>query len=273
MFRVPFQFSGSASFRLQLFTAPGQRSVAVVTQTMDEGPSLTNAAETCAAAVWKQHCPTEDQPPVWIQRQLLSGPPKPGSGLKLVTFGQAAPYELRAPSWKTISAGQLETLVCCPVDTDRGSGYVPAEPQPEPVQRFETMAVCRLARPTPFREPSCMPAGTPWWRRWLRQAVPTRRTRSCCWYHGGDWHQVNRMAISALAEATRANVAAEDMVDFAQERATAAGADPWQRQALDSLFSDPIEPAPDGYVNGQHRAEGMLDAGVRRTVVARWVYP
>jgi hypothetical protein len=53
----------------------------------------------------------------------------------------------------------------------------------------------------------------------------------------------------------------------------AAGATQWQREALDSLFSmaNAIQPTPDGYVNGQHRAHAILEAGVPRTVVLRHV--
>jgi hypothetical protein len=43
-----------------------------------------------------------------------------------------------------------------------------------------------------------------------------------------------------------------------------------------SLLLDPIQPersSPGGYINGRHRAQAMLDDGVRRTVVARWDWP
>ncbi len=53
MFRVD-----RSSFRLQLFTAPGLRPVAVATQTVGEGASLMNRAERFAEAIWQRHCPT-----------------------------------------------------------------------------------------------------------------------------------------------------------------------------------------------------------------------
>ncbi|MFE2578933.1 hypothetical protein [Streptomyces sp. NPDC059378] len=81
-----------------------------------------------------------------------------------------------------------------------------------------------------------MPAGIRWWRRWARQARPRRGTRTCCWYHGGDWHQVNAMALQILTLARAASVNADDIKDFALEHA-AAGADPWQTQALSTLFN------------------------------------
>lgn len=46
-----------ATFRLQLFTVPGSRPVAVATQTTSEGTSLYNAAERYAGAVWQRQFP------------------------------------------------------------------------------------------------------------------------------------------------------------------------------------------------------------------------
>ncbi|MFD5065758.1 hypothetical protein, partial [Streptomyces sp. NPDC058394] len=51
MFTVP---GLPGTFRLQLFTAPGARSVAVVTQHVGEGMGLMNGAERFAAAVWER---------------------------------------------------------------------------------------------------------------------------------------------------------------------------------------------------------------------------
>lgn len=273
MFRARTAVGGEASFRLQLFTAPGQRPVAVVTQTTYEGASLTNAAERFAAAVWERHCPEEKQPPVWVQRQLLHDDDE--ADFQLVTFKESEPYRLARPGWRTITSAQMEELVGGPVATDRGSGYVEPVPEPEPEAQFRVMAVCRLPRPHPFREDDCMPKGTPWWRRWLRQAVPTRNPRNCCWYHRGDWHALSRIAITVLAQAEESGVSAEDMADFADDYAMAVRASQWQREALDSLFSigTAIQADRRGYVNGQHRAQAMLDAGVHRTIVLRTVRP
>ncbi|WP_351228624.1 hypothetical protein [Streptomyces sp. NPDC002133] len=61
---------------------------------------------------------------------------------------------------------------------------------------------------------------------------------------------------------------------FATAHAAAAGATRWQTEALATLFSiaDAIQPASEtGYINGQHRAQAMLEAGVRRTVVLQHV--
>jgi hypothetical protein len=272
MFTVPTNAGGPASFRLQLFTAPGERPVAVATQTMVEGVSLTNGAERLASAVWERLCPEDELPPLWVQRHLH------GDGaadfvldedeFQLVTFTASSPFRVSGPGWSSISAAQLGELVGGPVEEGRGSGYVAPEPEPGPEVRFEVMAVSRLAKPLPFRT-DCMSAGLPWWRRWLRQAVPVHGTRDCCWYHGGDWHEVSRMALVVLAEAEAQGVEPGDMYLFADEYAMAADASRWQRQALDSLFSlaNAIQPyRSGGYINGQHRSRVLIESGVRRTV-------
>ncbi|MEU5241644.1 hypothetical protein ACH4UR_35640 [Streptomyces lydicus] len=55
--------------------------------------------------------------------------------------------------------------------------------------------------------------------------------------------------------------------------AAAAGATEWETDVLATLFStaDAIQPdsSGTGYINGQHRAQAMIDAGVHRTVVLR----
>ncbi|MGW0836560.1 hypothetical protein [Streptomyces prunicolor] len=113
--------AGSTSFRLQLFTAPGQRAVAVVIQDLDEAPSLTNTAELCAGEVWQQHCPDQDLPPVWIERQF------PGAfgeepEFQLVTFGETDLHQVHDPHWDTIGRDQVVHLVGGPVAEDRGEG-------------------------------------------------------------------------------------------------------------------------------------------------------
>lgn len=266
--------AGRTSFRLQLFTAPGQRAVAVATQAGEEAPSLANVAEACAAAVW-QYC-RDQELPVWIERQLRH-PLGREPDFRLVTFGESEPYQVRLPRWRTISAEQIVRLVGGPVAEDRGEDYVP--PDPEPELRFEAIALWRLARPRPFRE-ECMSGGTPWWRRWMNRVFPRHGGRSCCWYHSGDWHRVNHMALAVLSSAQHEGVPAEETAGYACEYAVAAGASEWEREVLRTLYclGDAIQPSGDGYVsngfiNGQHRVQAMLDAGVRRTVVLRHVWP
>lgn len=260
----------SASFRLQLFTAPGLRPVAVVTAYLEDGPSLTNAAERYAAAVWERHCPVESQPPLWVQRETRRDKPNAGEW-ELVTFTEASePYRLRGPRWCALSGDQLRQLVGRPVDTGRGAGYVPRPVVPGPELHFEVWPVRRLGRPSPFREPECMPTGASWWWRLLRHVRPTTRTRTCCWYHGGDWHSVCRHAVTVLAHARRDAVPVEKLAAYADRYAQALPISDWQHQALSSLFSlgNAVQPSSDGlYINGQHRAQALMDAGVRHTVV------
>ncbi|GAA4031002.1 hypothetical protein [Streptomyces plumbiresistens] len=188
--------------RLQLFTAPGARPVAVATQIAgEEGMGLMNGVERFAGAVWERHCPAEDLPPVWVERQLWPEGPIQEAPFRRVVFAEADRYRPRGPKWSVITHEQLQDLVGVSVATDRGASYVPRAVEPEPQLVFEEFAVIRLARPHPFREPECMPAGVPWWRRWVRQVLPLRGARTCCWYHGGDWHTVNAMALQVSTPA------------------------------------------------------------------------
>jgi hypothetical protein len=266
----------AGTFRLQLFTADGARPVAVATQIAGaEGMGLMNGAERFAGAVWERHCPDQDQPPVWVERQLWPERSRQETRFRRVVFAGADRYRPRGPGWSVITYVQLQDLVGAPVATDRGTGYVPRPAEPEQRLVFGEFAVSRLARPRPFREPVCMPAGVPWWQRWARQVLPRRGdARPCCWYHGGDWHTVNAMALEVLERARAQSVDPDDMEEFATAHATTAGATRWQTEALATLFNiaDAIQPSSEtGYINGQHRAQAMLEAGVRRTVVLHHV--
>ncbi|MEY9842518.1 hypothetical protein [Streptacidiphilus sp. EB103A] len=275
MFR-PGHGPRSAAFRLQLFTGAGLRPVAVATQRPGEGTGLTNAAERYAAAVWQRYFPEQEQPPVWVQRRLRGESAARAAVWELVTFARAEPFRLGGPRWRTLTDGQLAELVGQRVDPGRGRGYVPPVPVPEPELRFEAMAVRRLGRPEPFRGPGCMPAASSRWRRWYRWLVPTRRPRTCCWYHGGDWHTVSRLARQSLEHAGHQGAAAGDLAAHADRHALALGATVWQREALASLLdpADAIQPDGQGhYENGQHRAQALMDQGVRRTVVLRQHWP
>lgn len=261
-----------ATFRLQLFTAPGLRPVAIATQTMREGMSLTNGAELFAAAVWRRYLPEDGEPPVWIQLcQLRSRGP---ASFRLVLLTVDGPHALRGARWLGISLAQVEQLLGGPVDTGRGCGFVPRPPDPEADESYfyRTVWVARLPRPHPFRQPGCMPVGTPLYRRVLRQLVPRRRPRGCCWYHGGDWHAVCRAAIRLVAQAQREHLSGDQLCIRVMHRAESEGMDRWALEALESLleYGTWIDVNEQGYVNGQHRAQALLDAGVRRTVVVGW---
>ncbi|MFD9030763.1 hypothetical protein ACFVZW_06325 [Streptomyces sp. NPDC059567] len=87
---------------------------------------------------------------------------------------------------------------------------------------------------------------------------------------------VNAMALQVLEQAQTQSVDPYDMEEFALAHATEAGATNWQTEALATLCNvwDAIMPDNEvRYVNGQHRSQAMLDAGVRRTVVLHHIEP
>ena len=282
MYRLPSEARWPVTFRLQLFTAPGLRPVAIATQIpgAGEGGSLTNVAETCAETVWQQHFPDEPEPPVWIAHMILDDLDDPDSpvvrDLQLVMF-TADPDEriLHHPEWLQITPADVDALVGRHVDLERGSGFIRPELDPVPESTYDSRLVVLLPRPHPFREAGCMAAGVPWWRRLGRQLVPRRGGRDCCWYHGGDWQTVTRLAIYLTAQATTNGLAFADTAAHVLAHPDTQHLTGWEREALNSLLTDPIRPyrpwpRRDGYNNGQHRAQAMLDAGVRRVLIERY---
>lgn len=277
---------GRSSCRLQLFTGPGLRPVAVATQTDREGASLMNRAERFIEAVWERLCPGEVQPPIFIAHHL-----RQGEDLRFSHYGFTAigPHTVaRPPTWgPRLRPAELAVLVSGPVDEARGDGYVEPVPPDEPWMRYAVAALIRLPRPDLEGEPACMPAGTPWRRRLFRQVVPRRSGLSCCSYHRVDWAEASAAAVTALARADSGEPEQDpddEQDDPEDERMfgalqalRSAGLDEVTRRAAESLFLDPIQPeAADGvvpYINGRHRVQAMLDAGVRRTVVGRWEEP
>lgn len=274
---------GRSSFRVQLFTAPGLRPVAIATQAHREGASLTNRAERFVEAVWERLCPGEAEPPIFIAHQLFD---RRDFGFVHYGFTVTGPYTVASPpKWgPRLSDGELQELVGGPVDPTRGSGFVAPEPPDEPQMRYAVATVLGLPRPDLDGEPSCMPVGTPWWRRLARQVVARRAGRGCCSYHAADWAAASRAAISALSQADAGPIDRDADADVEDERMDAAlkalraqRLDEKTLKAAESLFLDPIQPeCEDGavwYINGRHRAQAMLDGGVRRTVVGRWTDP
>ncbi|WP_204008461.1 hypothetical protein [Virgisporangium aurantiacum] len=276
MFRVGDD--SGPTFRVQVFIASGLRPVAVVTQLDNEGMSLTNGAERYAAAVWKRYLPAELLPPIWIARQLMTygtSEIQKDHGFKHVEFEVTGHGELVAHWGPILNVDEMSQLVGGPVDSTRGAGYIRREREEDPTYRFVPMSVLWLARPRPFREKACMATGTPWWRRLGRQLVRRRTAQTCCWYHGGDWHKVSTVAIDLVDRAYVAGVPHEDVADFAFAQVDRSSLTDWEVEAVYSLLAFPIDPGRGrwprnrGYVNGQHRAQAMLDAGVRRTLVER----
>jgi hypothetical protein len=277
MFAVERDNPYPGTFRLQLFTAPDMHPVAVVIQANDEGASLVNAGEHYAAEVWRRHLPDHPEPPIWVQRQLLEG----FDFFELVTFTKTGPYALTDPEWSTLTYDEVTQLVGQPVDPTRGDGYVPRPEEPEEQLRYDIAWVARLPRPRPFREKECMSAGTPWWQRIGRQLFPRHVFPDCCWYHSVDWRQVSKVAVRFVRQAQREGVAEEKVTEYVLEHAKASGMTRKELNALDTLTSPGIGIHVSRhaglrrrtYINGQHRAQAMLDAGVRRTIVIRYEMP
>jgi hypothetical protein len=278
MFTVDRDHRPSAAFRLQLFTAPGTRPVAVVIQRHGEGASVFNAAERYAEAVWQRHCPDEDAPPIWIQRFIF--PWQDDDPFRIVTFPVLGPYQLGPPGRQLrITEREIALLTGTQPGTDRGSGFRPRTSVPDPEPVYEVSWVVRLPRPSPFRLPGCMPAGIPWWRRLGRQVFPQPRGRPCCWMHQGSWQDVSAAAIRLVRAAQRQGIAADDDIrEYVLARARATGMTGWELDALATLVDvdDGIQiDDSDGdrfYINGQHKAQAMLEQGVRRTVTIRWLH-
>lgn len=79
---------------------------------------------------------------------------------------------------------------------------------------------------------------------------------------------MSRVAVDLLDQARRRGVTEDDLVDDVLRHTADLELDTWQSQALASLFQDPID-VDRFWINGQHRAQAMLDAGVRETVMTQ----
>jgi len=270
--------------RVQLFTAAALRPVVVATQLPEEGPSLVNAAERFAAVAWQQLAPQEQEPPLVVTLLVSEDLPDGRTAAEvvdypdLVEFTVTGPHRLADPQWRSLHPTELDRLVGVDVDLTRGQGYRPRPRDPEAVVRLDARRLVGLPRPEPFRA-GCMArsAEAPGrrWRRALRRLVPwpaSSAIRSCCWYHGGDWHVVSRLAVDLLEQARRRGVTEDDLVHDVLGHAASLGLETWQSEALESLFRDPMM-VDDLWVNGQHRGQAMLDAGVRQTVMSHLHYP
>ncbi len=269
----------NATFRIQVFTAPGLRPVGIATQIPgQDGRSLTNAAEIYAAAVWERLCPEEAQPPIWIENQLLQSTAEPR--LKVVRFGHAEPFRLTDPSWETIDPPRLSQLVGCEVDLTRGDGYIPPPPEPEPIEVFIAFPVQQLPLTTPFRA-ACMvePSRRSWPGQF--QFLSRRRgaigRRTCCFYHQIDWVQVNKVGIPVLKKAWGEGLRGEELITEVEDRAAGLLSDQGSRDALGTLLHDPIHIVRDGegwaWINGQHRTQAMKDLGIPLTIVMIYEWP
>jgi len=87
------------------------------------------------------------------------------------------------------------------------------------------------------------------------------------------------VAIRLLRRANRDGLHHEDLQPYFTEQAPRSQLTQWEYEALLTLAcsADSIQLAHEDrhqwYINGQHRAQAMLDAGVHRTIAAHWIYP
>ncbi len=206
MFQVGKSGGVPCTFRLQLFTAAGERTVAVATQGPDEGASLVNRAEQYAAAVWRTHCSSEPQPPIWIQQML------PDDGYYAVSFDVTGPFQLKNPGWHLLTDEQLTLLAGCDVDPSRGDGYVAFVPPPLDRLQYDIILVAHLPEPQPFREACMSRRGSTLGSllRRLRGRTPVPATACCC-YHKQDWAAVSELAIRLVEAARQDGLADEDI--------------------------------------------------------------
>ena len=269
------------TFRLQLFTAPGTRPVAVATQGPAEGGRLADWAEDYAAEVWRLHFPDSAEPPVWITLQLSPGSRegRRPQRFSLVTFRLWEPYELSWPQrFAMTDATSLpwlvrQWIVTVVTGTNRGR----SSPTRSRCGGWHGRSCCPAPRGV---DRGCITAAAPWWRRLARQVIPLRTTRDCYYYHRVNWRQVSAVAIRVTRQARREGLVGEAFGDRVAVLAAAQGLPAREEEALADLLADHsvLQPGPRfrlraGYTNGRHRTTAMLDVGVRRTIIVRWRYP
>ena len=283
MFAVDLGLSRPSTFRLQLFTGEDLRPVAVVTQTDAEGTSLVNGAERFVEAVWSAHCPDDLQPPLWITRHLVHVKDDSTGGHWAVERGFAVTrFEVigrdrvgSPPKWGPgLTDEEVTRLVGGPVDLGRGSRWISRIPERGPSVHFTSMPAVLLPRPelADDRLP-CMraPAVRADQLRWQLRPRPLQY---CCWFHSGDWRTAAGSARAILRSARRARVYGEDVPVFGLGKVSELGLAGWQRDAVRSLFLEPIQPSAEiRYVGGRHRALAVLHAGVHLVPVELWETP
>src|SRR4051794_23843160 len=118
MLQVPAAaFNGPITFRLQLFTAPGLRPVAMATQAEGDSGSIVNFTERALAFVWQEHFPDEEHPPLWVIC-ILDSSPADLPHMRLVTFGtiDLDDHQVADPRWAVLSPEDLLQLTGSPAD-------------------------------------------------------------------------------------------------------------------------------------------------------------
>jgi hypothetical protein len=137
-----------------------------------------------------------------------------------------------------------------------------------------------LPRPVPFRTDECMPKGITWPRR-LRHQIFPKPPNDCCWYHSVDWRKAAPEAVRIAHEiGVWRTMDVDDMYEAAESLVRASGLPEPEASGAWSLLEPgegiqaSIRPGGDWglFINGQHRTQAMLEAGVRCTVILRWMH-
>jgi hypothetical protein len=286
MFQAPSWSGRRMTFRLQLFTGPYLKPVAIATQVRGEGLSLVNGAEAVASAVWEQLTPHDPEPPLLVivllddQYHDVRTAHRSLDRPLFLSFSTADAYAVTGPDWLPLHPSKVDALVGVHVDLGRGHDYQPTvrEVGPQLVQKMAVQKLAGMPPANPFRE-DCLAQSA----QRLRAAPTRHRLRlhpwartphpapppCTCWYHEGDWRVVSATAITLLEQEHQRGTGEDDLVNHVLREARALALTTWQKDALASLFLAPLDADNDGWVNGQHRYQAMVDAGVQATVVHR----
>jgi hypothetical protein len=111
-------------------------------------------------------------------------------------------------------------------------------------------------------------------QRMMRQIFPRRSVRDCCYYHGQDFHAIAAVVNAAYRQGHRRGLDSEEAAEFASGLLAGLSGD--ERRTAQLLLSEecgihiwrPLGERHWTYQDGRHRARALLDAGVRRILVA-----
>jgi hypothetical protein len=106
-------YGSFCTFRLRLYEGYETRPVAIASQLIFDGLSLTNEAERLCAAVWKKFFRDEKRPPLWVQNYPEAGVDSEflGNEWEFVEFEAHPGYGLDSVSWHPASREEVERLV------------------------------------------------------------------------------------------------------------------------------------------------------------------
>ena len=133
---------------------------------------------------------------------------------------------------------------------------------------------------------SCMAAPMTMPTRLARQVTGRTVIRDCCRYHRMDWRKVSAIAVTLARRLRREHIRDRggEMLDRAielihslselsknEQLAVLSLLDLGDGIMVGRLREDPRHPKQWTYMNGRHRTYAMFEAGVRRTVIVRYV--